>query len=604
MKHTIMKHLTTRILLAACLLGSAASRLSAEEPASPDPYANETPAQRDARMQWWREAKFGMFIHWGVYAVPAGTYDGKQIGGAGEWIMHQGQIPCARYQQYAKQFNPVKYDPDAWVRLAKEAGMKYIVITSKHHDGFGLFDSAATDWDVVDATPYKKDLLKPLAEACRKHGIKLGFYYSQCQDWNHKGGSGNGWDQTQHGDMDAYVRDIAVPQVREILTKYGADTPAVLWWDTPWSMNRQRAAALIELLKLKPGIIHNNRLGGDFKGDTETPEQEIPATGFKGRDWETCMTMNDSWGFKSYDNNWKSTESIIRMLVDIASKGGNYLLNVGPTAEGEIPQPSIERLQQVGTWMKANGEAIYGTHASPFKKLSFNGRCTQKPGKLFLHLFARPAGGTITLPMANKITKAYLLADPNTALQVADKTITLPDALPDPIATVVVAEIQGAPDVGDGAIGQAADGSVTLRAADADITGAARLVDQGGTPNIGFWMDTSDTVQWPVNITRPGSFNVELTLACNPGSENSEYEIIAGEAKLTGKVAATKDWNDYTTVKVGTLRISKAGKLTLIIKPLSKPGQGVMNLRQVKLVPRDRMKTNERKKIPKRRITG
>ncbi len=204
------------------------------------PYKDETVEQRDARMQWWRSARFGMFIHWGVYSVPAGTYKDKQIGGIGEWIMHYAQIPVAEYKQYAGQFNPVKYDPDAWVRLAKEAGMKYIVITSKHHDGFALFDSKVTDWDVVDATPYGKDLLKPLAEACQKRGIKLGFYYSQAQDWTHPGGAfwkkGAKWDEAQKGDMDQYIREIAVPQVREILSNYG--DIAILWWDTPRDMNK------------------------------------------------------------------------------------------------------------------------------------------------------------------------------------------------------------------------------------------------------------------------------------------------------------------------------------------------------------------------------
>jgi len=317
----------------------------------------ESPEQRDARMKWWREARFGMFIHWGVYSVPAGTYKGKQIGGIGEWIMNRGKIPVAEYKQFARQFNPVRYDPDAWVRLAKEAGMKYLVITSKHHDGFALFDSAVTDWDVVDATPYGKDLLAPLAEACRKHGIKLGFYYSQAQDWNHPGGAAAGghWDPAQDGDMDAYIRNIAAPQVAEILSNYGKI--AVLWWDTPTNMNRRRADMLRPLIQLQPGIITNNRLGGGYGGDLSTPEQHIPATGIPGRDWETCMTMNNTWGFKSYDHNWKSTETLIRNLVDIASKGGNYLLNVGPTSLGEIPQPSIERLKEIGKWMKVNGSS-------------------------------------------------------------------------------------------------------------------------------------------------------------------------------------------------------------------------------------------------------
>jgi len=390
--------------------------LMLKEGESPDPYAKETKEQRDARMEWWREAKFGMFIHWGVYAVPAGIYNGKQIGGIGEWIMNSGKIPCAVYQQYAKQFNPVKYNPDEWVKAAKTAGMKYIVITAKHHDGFTLFDSKASDWTVVKATPYGKDLLKPLAAACKKHGMKLGFYYSQAQDWNNPGGAAAGghWDKkAQDGDMTEYIKKVAVPQVKEILSDYG--DVAVLWWDTPCDMNKERAEPLVQCLRLQPGIIHNNRLGGGFKGDTETPEQCIPATGYKGRDWETCMTMNDTWGFKSYDHNWKSTKVLLQNLIDIVSKGGNYLLNVGPTAEGEIPQASLERMKEVGKWMDVNSESIYGTMASPCRAPAW-GRLTRKKGKsgnttLYMHVFNWPADGKLTLALDVKAEAARVLGD-------------------------------------------------------------------------------------------------------------------------------------------------------------------------------------------------
>ena len=317
----------------------------------PDPYADETPAQRDARMKWWREARFGMFIHWGVYSVPAGVYHDKEIGGIGEWIMNSAKIPVSEYRQFAPRFNPVKYNADDWVRAAKDAGMKYIVITAKHHDGFAMFDSKASDWNIMKASPFGRDPLKELAAACKKHGLKLGFYYSQAQDWNNPGGAaiGGRWDKAQEGDMTDYIRNVAAPQVRELLTHYGPIS--VLWWDTPEGMTRERADLLLPLLRLQPGIIHNNRLGGNYPGDTETPEQFVPATGYKGRDWETCMTMNDTWGFKLHDDQWKSTETVIRNLVDIASKGGNYLLNVGPTSEGLIPGPSLDRLKAVGEWM-------------------------------------------------------------------------------------------------------------------------------------------------------------------------------------------------------------------------------------------------------------
>jgi len=314
---------------------------------------NETAEQRNARMQWWREARFGLFIHWGVYAVPAGTYRGERIDGIGEWIMRNAKIPVAEYKSYAQDFNPVNYDPKAWVKMAKDAGMRYIVITSKHHDGFALFDSKVTDWDVVDASPYGKDLLKPLVEEAKKQGMKIGFYYSQAQDWTHPGGAKSGyeegeyWDEAHAGSFDDYLKEIAYPQVKEILAGYDVD---ILWWDTPRWMNKERAELLRPLISLRPGLITNNRLGGGYTGDLETPEQHIPATGIEGRDWEVCMTMNHTWGYKSYDDDWKSTEDLLHKLIDIASKGGNFLLNVGPKPDGTIPQASIDRLAEIGRY--------------------------------------------------------------------------------------------------------------------------------------------------------------------------------------------------------------------------------------------------------------
>ncbi len=553
-------------------------------------WAEETKEQKDARMAWWREAKFGMFIHWGVYAVPAGTYDGKQIGGIGEWIMNRGKIPVARYAEYAKEFNPVKFNADEWVKLAKDAGMKYVVITSKHHDGFAMFPSKASPYNLHDATPFKRDPLAELAAACRKHGIKLGFYYSQAQDWYHPGGAAAGghWDKAQDGSMDEYIDKIAVPQVREILSNYG-EFPAILWWDTPTGMNKERAAKLHKVVEeLKPNIILNNRLGGGFKGDTETPEQHIPATGYKNRDWETCMTMNDTWGFKSYDHRWKSTQVLLRNLLDIVSKGGNYLLNVGPTAGGLIPEPSIERLREVGAWMKVNGSAIYGMQASPFKRLPFNGRCTQKPGTLFLHVFERPADGRITLPINNPITRVSLLADRSQTLKVEDQTILLPEKLSDPIATVVVVEITGAPAVitTSTAINQAADGRLILGAADSEIVGDnANLEEKGGKPNIGYWTDAGTTVKWQVNITQPGAFNVVVSQACEADTAGTGYELIVGTAKVAGKVEATSGWEDFRNVTLGQLKLDTTGKHVVEVKPTGKPKFAVMNLRAVTLQP-------------------
>jgi alpha-L-fucosidase len=352
-------------------------------------------------------------------------------------------------------------------------------------------------------------------------------------------------------------------------------------------MNQQRAEKLLPLLKLKPGIIHNNRLGGGFRGDTETPEQHIPATGFPGRDWETCMTMNGTWGYKSYDENWKSTETLLRNLIDITSKGGNYLLNVGPTAEGLIPQPSIDRLAEVGEWTKVNGDAIYGTTASPFQKLPFNGRCTRKPGKLYLHVFDWPADGRLLIPMTNPVTKAYLLTAPAKRLDVTStdngQSVELPAEAPDPIATVIVAEIAGDPEVivpPVQPVAQAADGTLTLDATEAILHGALKLEARHQNQNIGYWLNAADWVEWPIDIRQPGTFTVTAEIAAEA---SGTLEILVGEQKLTAKAPATGAYSKFQRAKLGEIEIA-AGKRTLVIKAV-KDGWRPFNLASLTLSP-------------------
>lgn len=437
-------------------------------------FAQDT--SKDSRMKWWREARFGMFIHWGDYAQWEGVYKGHKIAHGGEWIMNRAKIPVAEYQAHAKLFNPVKFNADNWVRMAKNAGMKYIVITAKHHDGFAMFKTKASKWNIVDTTPYGKDVLKQMAAACKKYGIKLGFYYSQAQDWNNPGGAASrkvaseGWANPDSAAIDAYtaahnghwdpaqttktfaqyIDDVAVPQVKELLTNYG--NIAVLWWDTPTNMTDSAAIKLQALLKLQPNIITNDRLKRpDFPGDYKTPEQHIPnLSELNGKDWETCMTMNGTWGYKSWDHKWKSKKTLIHNLCDIASKGGNYLLNVGPKPDGTFPQESINLLKGIGDWMKVNSEAIYATKASPLPPLQW-GRCTQKENgnntTLYFSVFDWPKNGNLVVPgLQNEIITAKLLANGKVLkTKRSDNVIIInvPANAPDTIASVIKLEVKG-----------------------------------------------------------------------------------------------------------------------------------------------------------------
>jgi alpha-L-fucosidase len=421
---------------------------SAGLPALPAVVRAETAEQRDARLQWFREARFGLFIHWGVYSVPAGFWHGKPV--AAEWIMNRGKIPVADYRAFAKDFTAAKYDPQAWAQLAQDAGAKYVVITAKHHDGFALFDSAYSDWNAVKASGAKRDLLQPLADAARGHGLHFGVYYSQSQDWvNLGGGKGNTppWDEEQkQGFFDEYLSKVALPQVRELLEKFHPD---ILWWDTEYQMTPERARPFFDLVTSYPNLLINSRLGGGVLGDFRTSEQRIPSSAMLGRALEVNMTINNSWGYRSDDLNWKSAQQLIRNLSDITSKDGNYLLNIGPTAEGIIPAPEADRLRAIGRWLKVNGDAIYGSRGSAYPAALPWGRTTQKRHlgdgvTLYLHVWDWPADGKILLPDIQQAPRSgRLLADNSpvtTRVTPSGIVVTLPGPAPDPDVSIAALE--------------------------------------------------------------------------------------------------------------------------------------------------------------------
>lgn len=509
--------------------------LSGCQPKPAVDYLKESPADKDKRMEWWRDARFGMFIHWGLYAVPAGEWKGQT--NYGEWIRESAHIPLEEYNKFVDQFNPVKFNADEWVAMARDAGMKYIVITSKHHDGFGLFNSRQTDFDVM-STPFRRDILKELSVACKKAGVTLCFYHS-IMDWHHPDYlPRRSWetDRSAEGaDFDRYVSYMK-SQLKELLTNYGK--LGVLWFDGEWenTWNSKYGKDLYQYVRnLQPDIIINNRVTvgrsgmegltqeEEFGGDFGTPEQEIPATGLPGIDWESCMTMNDHWGYNKNDKNFKSTRDILRMLADIASKGGNYLLNVGPTAEGLFPQESIDRLKEIGTWMKINGESIYGTKASPFKSLPW-GRCTQEQmtgsTRLYLHVFDWPADQKLVIPgLGSKPIRAFLLADPNqeelpVTREEANLIISIPAKAVDPVNTVVVLDVEGEAVVYDAPHIEAAS-DIFTGTLDVDLTktenvSEIRFTLDGSEPTIG-----SAVYTVPINITK----TTVITAACYQGGQ-------------------------------------------------------------------------------------
>lgn len=409
------------------------------------------------KMQWFRAAKYGLFIHWGLYAIPAGQWKGETVHHVSEWIMRNAQIPFEEYAALANEFNPVNFDADEYVRLAKEEfGFRYLVFTAKHHDGFAMYDSKCSDYSIM-RTPYRKDVVRALADACEKYGMIFCLYYSQLQDWAEPDGFGNFWDfgPEESKNFRKYLDEKVKPQLRELLTEYGKI--GLIWFDTPYEMKKEQCAELADYVRsLQPDCLINGRIGyklGDYR---QMGDCGIPLTAFEG-DWETPMTLNDTWGFRLDDERWKQPQEVIHMLADVAGKGGNLLLNIGPDALGNIPEGSVKVLREVGKWLKANGESIYETDRMPDFPYRLNfGMFTYSRARrtLYMHVIRYPEAPyqICVVGLKTRVRRAWLLESGQelrcwqtyeTARDEHRLRVVLPEAMPNPLDTVVALEVEG-----------------------------------------------------------------------------------------------------------------------------------------------------------------
>ena len=558
------------------------------------PFFSETFAQntteKDRRLQWFRDAKFGLFIHWGIYAIPAGEWDGKIYPGASEWVLYRAMAPVEEYRKLASRFNPVEFNADEWAKLAHDAGMKYLVITSKHHDGFAMYHSQASAYNIVDTTPFKRDPMKELAEACAKYNIKLCFYYSQTQDWNEPNGIGNDWDFGSDSlkNFTQYYQEKVIPQVREILTQYGPI--GLIWFDTPRNMTAEQSKELADLVhELQPDCLVDGRIGnnmGDYqtKGDNRLPSGSIEI------DWETPATMNHSWGYKESDHDWKSTKQLIRALVEVTAKGGNYLLNVGPTAKGTIPQPSVDRLRQVGDWLKIYGDAIYDTRMSPWVIPPEWGMITVKGNKLYLHVFDWPSDRKLLLlGLRSRVKKASLLGgganltftqNSGDAPGQPSLSVDLPVAAPNENVSVVVVEFEGKLDINP-RIQQEQSGAVNLYGLVANFQNAQQNGVRKDDTGIRNWVNTDESLAWDFAVERPGKFRVLFgSYAITTGSGRTrkttferghqlELGVAGKQFSFTVDSTLVEQPSPYFTdiiTDVGEVTITTAGNYTLSVK--------------------------------------
>lgn len=567
-----------------------------------DMWDTASSRSQNKNVKWFKEAKFGLFIHWGLYSKLAGNWKGKRYYGSGEWIMNVAKIPVKEYEKVAADFNPVNFNATAWVALAKEAGIKYMVITAKHHEGFAMYDSKVSDYNIVKATPYKKDPMKALAEETRKQGIKFGFYYSQFVDWHEPNGGRNSWDfDESKKNYQLYYQQKAIPQLKELLTNYGP--LGIVWFDLPGGLNKAETQKLVDSLHaLQPQSLFSSRVGqglGDYKdfGDSEIPPAPINDV------WESIYTHNDSWGYIEHDMNFKSGKEIIQLLASVASKGGNLMLNVGPDGKGNIPYYSVKYLKETGKWLHTNGESIYATDygfipAQPW------GVTTCKKQKLFLHVFKQPSDGKLFVPgFTNRITKVYSL-ETKKILQWnksdADVFITLPKFNESPDNVVVVEFTGKAPKYNPHApitVSSQFDYN-NIDAINAATSGNAKIKSITFSHYFGDWkhatcvteMNTpADVANFKIRITDAGDYKVILEYACNEESAKQEGSVTINGEDFFFRTLRTSQFDKSSPLMfikhpVAITTFLKQGDYTIAIHP-TQNGKELFKLKTIILEP-------------------
>jgi alpha-L-fucosidase len=564
-------------------------------------WDSRTSGQEHHNIQWFKDAKFGMFIHWGLYSKLGGEWNGKRYYGSGEWIMSQARIPVAQYKEVASTFNPVKFDGAEWAQLAEDAGIKYMVITAKHHEGFSMFDSKVTKFDIVDATPYKKDPMKSLAKETKKRNIHFGFYYSQFQDWYEPNGGRNSWDfKEAEKDYQKYYKEKAIPQLKELMSNYGK--LGILWFDTPGGMTKEQTKDFVDdLRQYQKDCLFSSRVGHGLGDYRDYGDSEMPAKPIKGA-WESIYTHNDSWGYIKHDMNFKTSTEIIRLLTEAAAKGGNLMLNVGPDGEGNIPPYTAQFLRETGAWLKKNGESIYGTTTGLIAQQPW-GFSTTKPGKQYLHVLNQPSNGEVFVPLFTaKVAKIYAL-NGNQALSFKKDGNGLRIQLSSNTEKsnfVIVVDYEGTLDTKLLPLTVSSQfASNNLEVSNAELKGNTKVRSFTYSHYYGDWKHTTcgygqinktDELSYNIYIDQPGDY--ELVLDYNCGEESARQE---GVLKFNGedyffRTLKTGEFDRRTPMlfidhAVATVTVKEKGNYKIVVHPYIDGSKELFKLRGINIKP-------------------
>jgi len=580
----------------------------------------ESMKTRDQRLAWWRAARFGMFIHWGVYSQLGGMWNSEPVRGYAEHIQRIRKIPGAVYRDSAvKRFNPTGFDADAWVNIARRAGMRYMIITAKHHDGFAMYDSKVSDYNVVAATPFNRDPLRELRDAARRRGMRFGFYYSHAFDWEDPDAPGNDWefdnpggDRRLHGGVNwweqepqlltkvrRYVDRKAIPQIRELIKNYDPD---IMWFDTPSKLPPEENLRILRAAReAKPDLVINGRAVqeiprgpearfGDYASTADRPAELLPHEG----DWEAIPTTNESYGYHRMDQSHKPPEHFVQLLAKAAARGGNLLLNVGPMGDGRLDPKDIAILEGIADWMSVNGESIRGTSRTPLPPQSW-GQSTSRGNRLYLHVFDWPRDRRLHVAgVSVPITKAWLLAEPNApalpthVVGARDVEIEVPAAPMDRWLSVIVLDL-ARPTAPDSLLYLPATGRsppIRLHVFDGRLIGEGIRYGDGkrGRDATQTWNAVGSGVEWRVRVAEPARYRVSLEYATPAPADTGSFTITIGEQRLEGRVLPTGGDTVFAVREVGDVALAP-GEYSLAVRSTRVVGSELMRLRRLVLTP-------------------